>query len=165
MTIPKLRLLLDDARIKPAANEMKVHPHFQQTELVEYLRANAILAVGYCQLGSPNRPRRDRSPADSIDMQDPVVLEIALRHGIHPAGVCLKWAVQRGVVAIPMSTKLENYLANLEAVCGDPLDSEDINRIAAIDRNCRLVKGQVFLWKPGQRWEDLWDMDGEITPA
>ena len=36
--------------------------------------------------------------------------------------------------------------------------------IAAIDRNCRLIKGQVFLWKDGQTWEDLWDASGEITP-
>jgi hypothetical protein len=28
----------------------------------------------------------------------------------------------------------------------------------------RLIKGQVFLWKDGQNWEDLWDMDGVITP-
>lgn len=36
MTIPKLRLLLHDARIKPAVNQMEAHPHFEQTELVEY---------------------------------------------------------------------------------------------------------------------------------
>jgi len=38
------------------------------------------------------------------------------------------------------------------------------SEIAAIDRNCRLIKGQVFLWKEGQTWEDLWDPAGEITP-
>jgi alcohol dehydrogenase (NADP+) len=27
-----------------------------------------------------------------------------------------------------------------------------------------LIKGQVFLWKDGQSWEALWDIDGEITP-
>src|SRR5215469_9260941 len=39
MTIPKLRLLLRDARVKPAVNEMELHPHFQQPELFEYVRA------------------------------------------------------------------------------------------------------------------------------
>jgi hypothetical protein len=34
--------------------------------------------------------------------------------------------------------------------------------IAGIDRNCRLIKGQVFLWKQEQSWEDLWDIDGVI---
>jgi len=36
--------------------------------------------------------------------------------------------------------------------------------IAAIDRNCRLIKGQVFLWRDNQSWEDLWDVNGVITP-
>jgi hypothetical protein len=40
-----------------------------------------------------------------------------------------------------------------------------MREIGALDRNCRLIKGQVFLWKEGQEWEDLWDMNGEITPA
>jgi diketogulonate reductase-like aldo/keto reductase len=164
MTVPKLRLLFRDAHIKPAVNEMEVHPHFQQTELLKFVQGNGIVPVGYCPLGSPNRPGRDRSPADSVDMEDPVILDIARSRGLHPAAICLKWAVQLGVVPIPMSTKRENYAANLDAICGDPLASEEMDRIAAIDRNCRLVKGQVFLWKPGQRWEDLWDMDGEITP-
>ena len=57
-----------------------------------------------------------------------------------------------------------NYLANLRGVVGDPLTDEEMRAIAAIDRNCRLIKGQVFLWKDGQTWEDLWDVNGEITP-
>jgi diketogulonate reductase-like aldo/keto reductase len=30
MTIPKLELLLRDARVRPAVNQMELHPHFQQ---------------------------------------------------------------------------------------------------------------------------------------
>jgi diketogulonate reductase-like aldo/keto reductase len=51
MTIPKLRLLLRDARIKPAVNEMEIHPHFQQPELFEFVRTNRIEPVGYCPPG------------------------------------------------------------------------------------------------------------------
>jgi alcohol dehydrogenase (NADP+) len=35
--------------------------------------------------------------------------------------------------------------------------------IASIDRNSRLIKGQVFLWRDDQSWEDLWDLDGTIA--
>jgi diketogulonate reductase-like aldo/keto reductase len=84
---------------------------------------------------------------------------------MHPAVVCLKWLVQLGATPIPMSTKRRNYLANLQGVAGEPLTDADMQAIAGIDRNCRLIKGQVFLWKPGQSWEDLWDLNGEITPA
>ena len=40
---------------------------------------------------------------------------------------------------------------------------EEMQAIAGIDRNCRLIKGQVFLWESARGWEDLWDMDGEIA--
>jgi len=36
MTIPKLKLLFRDARIMPAANEMELHPHFQQPEFFQF---------------------------------------------------------------------------------------------------------------------------------
>jgi hypothetical protein len=64
-----------------------------------------------------------------------------------------------------MSTKRAHYLSNLRCTVAEPLTGEEMQRIAAIDRNCRLIKGQVFLWKENQWWEDLWDIDGVITPA
>ena len=164
MTIPKLKLVLRDARIKPAVNEMELHPHFQQPELFRFVMQNGIQPIGFCPLGSPGRPERDRTPEDSEPMKDPVIVRIAERHGIHPAGVCIKWAVQRGQTPIPFSVNPRNYAANLRATAEDPLSDDEMRAIAGIDRNCRLIKGQVFLWKEGQTWEDLWDVNGEITP-
>lgn len=165
MTIPKLKLLLRDARIKPAVNEMELHPHFQQPELFEFVRSNGMVPVGYCPVGSPGRPERDRTPEDTVPTQDPVIVRIAQRLGLHPAVVCIKWAVQRGQVPIPFSTNRSHYLSNLEGVVSESLTQDDMREISTIDRNCRLIKGQVFLWKEGQTWEDLWDLKGEITPA
>jgi diketogulonate reductase-like aldo/keto reductase len=162
MTIPKLKLVLRDARIKPAVNEMELHPHFQQPELFKFVVDNGIQPIGYCPLGSPGRPERDRTPEDTAPTEDPVIFEIAQRHGIHPAAVCIKWAVQRGQSPIPFS--VNHYRENLACVTGDPLTDDELHEIASIDRNCRLIKGQVFLWKEGQTWEALWDMDGEVTP-
>jgi len=162
MTVPKLRLLLRDARIRPAVNEMELHPHFQQPELFDFVRANGIEPVGYSPLGSPGRPERDRTPGDTVDLEDPVMVDIARRLGVHPAWVAIRWAVQRGQTPIPFSTNPRNYRANLAAAAGQPLSHADMAAIAGIDRNCRLVKGQVFLWKQGQTWEDLWDLDGAI---
>jgi alcohol dehydrogenase (NADP+) len=71
--------------------------------------------------------------------------------------------VQRGQTPIPFS--VNHYRDNLECVTHDPLSAEEMQAIAKLDRHCRLIKGQVFLWKDGQTWEALWDMSGEITPA
>jgi len=162
VTVPKLRLILADARIKPAVNEMELHPHFQQQDLFDYVVANGIVPVGYCPLGSPGRPERDRTPEDTSPTEDPVIRAIAAKHNTHPSAICLRWAVQRGQTPIPFS--IHHYRQNLAAVVGAALSDEEMKAIAAIDRNCRLIKGQVFLWKAGQSWEDLWDVSGEITP-
>lgn len=163
MTIPKMNLLLRDCQIKPAVNEMECHPHFQQPELFDYLVAHDIQPIGFCPLGSPGRPERDRAPGDTVDMEDPVILRIAKAHGIHPAAVCLKWAIQRGLVVIPFSTRRRNYRANLFCATTPPLTDEEMSEIAGIDRNCRLIKGQVFTWEGSRGWEDLWDLDGTIA--
>ena len=163
MTIPKLKLLLRDAEIQPAINEMELHPHFQQPELFEFVRAHGIEPVGYCPIGSPGRPERDRTPEDTVDLEDPVIVQIAQRNRLTPAAVCLKWAVQRGQTPIPFSVTRRNYENNLRCLDAPPLSDADMNAIAGIDRNCRLIKGQVFLWRDGQSWEDLWDLNGEIA--
>ncbi len=164
VTIPKLKLILRDARIQPAASEMELHPHFQQPELFRFVLDSGMIPVGFSPIGSPERPDRDKMQDDTVDIQDPVVVEIAQRHGVHPAVVCVKWAVQRGQVPIPFSTRRSYYLSNLQAVVSDPLSADEMQALAGIDKNCRLIKGQVFLWKEGQSWEALWDEDGEITP-
>ena len=163
MTIPKLELLLRDARIAPAVNEMELHPHFQQPALFDYVCSRGIAPIAFCPIGSPTRPDRDRSPDDTVDIEDPVIVAIAADHGVHPAVVCVKWAVQRGETPIPMSVRRNEYESNIEAVVADPLSPAEMARIARIDRNNRLIKGHVFLWRDGQPWEDLWDVDGGIA--
>ena len=163
MTIPKLKLLLRDANIKPACNEMELHPHFQQPELFDFVVKRNIVPIGYSPIGSPARPTRDRAPDDTVDIEDPVIVKIADRLNVHPAVVCIKWAVQRGQIPIPFSTKRRNMLSNLNAVISEPLKNEEMNEIAGIDKNCRLIKGQVFLWQGAKSWKDLWDIDGIIA--
>ena len=143
---------------------MELHPHFQQPELFRYVVEQGIVPVGYSPIGSPNRPGRDRTEADTVDIEDPVIVRIAERLGVHPGVVCIMWAVKRGQVPIPFSVKRRQFLASLKAAAGEPLTDEDMCAIAAVDKGCRLIKGQVFLWKDGQTWEDLWDVNGEIAP-
>jgi len=163
MTIPKLRRVLEDAEIRPIANQMELHPHFQQPELFEYVVGNGILPIGYSPLGSPSRPERDRTPDDTSDVDDPVVIGIAQRRGISPAEVCVKWAVGRGQIPIPFSVKRAQFESSLRAAIGDPLSDAEMTALADIDRGCRLIKGQVFLWPSARDWRDLWDEDGEIA--
>ena len=162
VTIPKLELILRDVRIQPSLCEMELHPCFQQARLFQYCLDHKIQPVGFCPIGSPARPDRDKTPDDLVDIEQPVVVNIAKAHGVHPAVICLKWAVAYGAVPIPFSLKRKNYLANLQCAAEDPLTFQEIEDLKSVDRNCRLIKGQVFLWPGADTWLDLWDADGTI---
>lgn len=163
MTIPKLKAVLPLCRIRPTVIEMELHPCFQQPELYDYAVSEGIQPVGFCPIGSPTRPDRDTTPDDIADIQVPELVEIAKAHGVHPAVICLKWAVQRGQVPIPFSVHENEYVSNLKCTTIDPLTDEEMAVLKSIDRNCRLIKGQVFLWPGATDWRDLWDEDGVIV--
>ena len=163
MTIPKLEAVLPLCRIKPTVIEMELHPCFQQSELFDYVVAHGIQPIGFCPIGSPTRPDRDTTPDDVADIQVPELVEIAKAHGVHPAVICLKWAVQRGQIPIPFSIYDNEYISNLRCTVEDLLSDSEMEILRGIDKNCRLIKGQVFLWPGAQSWHDLWDEDGKIT--
>ena len=163
MTIPKLEAVLPLCRIRPTVIEMELHPCFQQPELYDYVVAQGIQPVGFCPIGSPTRPDRDTTPDDVADIQVPELVEIAKAHGVHPAVICLKWAVQRGQIPIPFSVHENEYVSNLKCTTIDPLTEEEMATLKSIDKNCRLIKGQVFLWPGATDWRDLWDEDGVIV--
>ena len=163
MTVAKMKLLLNDCRIKPVVNEMEMHPHFQQPELFDFVNANGIKAIGYCPIGSPGRPERDKTPEDTVPIEDPTIVSIAKAHGVHPAVICVKWAAQNGQIPIPFSVKPEKFMSNLRAVVEDPLTDQEMAAIKKLDKNNRFIKGQVFLWPTANDWHDLWDENGIIA--
>jgi hypothetical protein len=62
----------------------------------------------------------------------------------------------------PSATRPWGRRANLEAVASDLLTPPEPAAIAGIDRDCRLIKGQVFLWPGAADWTALWDPDDRI---
>ncbi|MCL2342352.1 MAG: aldo/keto reductase [Firmicutes bacterium] len=162
MTIPKMEELWPLARVKPACNEMELHPHFQQPELRAYLWSKGVVPIGFSPIGSPSRPERDRTAEDTCELTDPKIMEIAEVHGAHPALICLKWGVQSGHAVIPFSVKRQQYIANLRCAAEDPLTAAEMAVMDSLDKNCRLIKGQVFLWPGAESWENLWDINGVI---
>ena len=156
MTVKKLEAVYGLCRIKPAFLEMECHPAFQQPELFDYARSLDIVPVGFCPIGSPSRPERDRTSEDIAATEMDVIKDIAKAHNVHPALICLKWAVQRGVIPIPFSVKEPQYHSNLECITQDPLTDKEMEIIKAADKNCRLIKGQVFLWEGATDWQELW---------
>jgi diketogulonate reductase-like aldo/keto reductase len=166
-----LDLLLRDTspEERPVANQMEMHPLFQQAELRQHFEKNGIATMGYMALGSPHRPGRDKFKEHRSDMEDPVVVAIAKEQGISTGEVCLAWAAQRGNGSggfVAMSTNSGRIRSNLKCAMEDYLTPEQVLRLSGdgtpgnpgIDANNRLIWGQVFLWDEGDRdWRVLWN--------
>lgn len=157
MTITKLEQVLPLCRIQPAVLEVEINPTFQQPKLFDYCMQKHILPVAFSPMGSPCRPERDTQEDDVVTFELPELVQAAKAHHCHPAVICLKWAVQRGQVPIPFSIYPKEYTENLRAVTEDFLTEEEMASIAAADKNCRLIKGKVFLWNGAKDWHAIWD--------
>lgn len=154
-TPKKLERLIADARIPPAVNQVELHPYLQQTAMVEWCRAHGIVVTAYSPLGSPDRPARLISEDDPVPLANEVIVRIAAAHGVTPAQVLIRWAIQRGTVVIPKSVTPSRIRDNF-AVWTLTLSEDEMRDIAAIDRHHRLIKGVPFAVE-GQDWHELWD--------
>lgn len=162
MTVAKLNAVWDSLDTKPFALESELHPSFAQSKLVALCKERGVVNVGYCPLGSPNRPQRDVTEGDIADTAMPEVTEVAKRHGVSPAEICIAWAVSCGIIPIPFSSKREHLASNLRAK-DILLSAEEKEILRRADCGNRLIKGQVFLWKGSESWRDLWDEDGALA--
>ncbi|MBI1337012.1 MAG: aldo/keto reductase [Phycisphaera sp.] len=170
-TAATMKLLLRDVSKdeRPVANQMELHPLFQQTDLRSEFEKEGIACMGYMAVGSPKRPARDTFKEHRSDLEDPVIQSIASDLNITPGQVGLAWAVQRmnhsgGFVA--MTTRSSRMRENLIPATTDLLSPGHMLRITGdgtpehpgIDANNRLIWGQVFLWPEADGdWRILWD--------
>jgi alcohol dehydrogenase (NADP+) len=163
ITIPKLELVWNKLSVKPVAIESEMHPSYRNTSLFNWCERKNIISLAYSPLGSPSRPKRDRTKNDINDFEMPEILAPAKRLGVHPATICLKWASARGQIPIPFSVKKEKIISNYNAVNDNVLLTDnEMQNIENSPANEKIIKGQVFLWPNSSDWRDLWDFDGKI---
>ena len=142
-SISKLQSILKIADIKPAMNQVEVHPFLQQDELIDFCKSQDIMVTAYAPLGSFDRPAIMKMENEPILIQQPIILGIAEKHNITPAGVLLAWGLSRWICLIPKSTTPSRIEKNLTAT-DITLDQEDIEKIQSLNLDYRFYTGVFF---------------------
>jgi aldehyde reductase len=122
---------------KPVTNQIEAHPYFQRAWTVKFLQKHDVAVTAHTPLGGGAANAKDYGAASPL--ADPIIGRIAEAHGKTPAQVCLRWALQRGCVVIPKSTKPERIAANF-AIFDFELSGEEMEALAGVDREQRSNK-------------------------
>lgn len=126
--------LLTYARIKPAVNQIELHPYNQQTKLVEFCQYHGICVTAYSPLGTQPSVRGKKP----VLLADPLIQTIAQHHGKTPSQILLRWALERKTVVIPKSTTPEHIEENAH-VFDFTLSEDDLRQIATLDKGLRYL--------------------------
>lgn len=111
------------ARVKPAVNQIEIHPHHQQNEQLEWHNKYGIQLEAWAPFGEGRGGM----------FELPELKAIGEKYGKTPAQVMLRWHIQRGIVVIPKSTHIERMEENFN-VFDFELTAEDMEIIATLDK-------------------------------
>jgi len=93
---------LNYASIKPAVNQLEIHPTHGSEALAQWCLSEGLAVMGYCTLGS-GKPDLTLDP----------VKKAAERLGVSPGQVIIKWSVQKGYVPVSRSSSAERMKSNI----------------------------------------------------
>ncbi len=123
--IPHLTRILEEGTIVPAVNQIELHPFLSQEAIRAFCQKNGIIVEAW----SPLMKGRDA-------LTDPVITDIAARHGKTPAQVVLRWHLQHDIIAIPKSVTPSRIQENLD-IFDFVLSPDDMRQIDQLNRNER----------------------------
>lgn len=128
--------LLANCRIRPAVNQVEVHPYLTQQKLIGFLRAEGITVTGYSPLGSPDRPWA--KAGDPVLLEHPIIQALAEKYRKSTAQILIRYQIERGVVVIPKSVTKSRIVSNFN-VFDFQLTEDDVEQINGFECNGRFV--------------------------
>jgi len=123
--VPHLQRIIDETGVIPVINQIELHPRLQQRDMREFHAKHNIITEAWSPLGSGRL------------IEDPVIREIAGKHGKSAAQVMLRWHVEIGNVVIPKSITPSRIRENID-VFDFKLDADDHKKIEGLDNSTRF---------------------------
>jgi 2,5-diketo-D-gluconate reductase A len=122
--VPALQRLFEETDLRPAVNQIELHPAFPQDELRAFNAENDIVTQAWSPLAQGELLGR------------PALKSLADKHGKTPAQVVIRWHLQLGNVVIPKSKTPSRIAENID-VFDFALDNEDMAAIADLETGVR----------------------------
>lgn len=114
--------LILHTEVKPMVNQVETNPWCQMKATADFLASEGIVHEAWAPFAEGKNGL----------FTNPVLVEIAKKHGKTVGQVVLRWLLQRNVVVIPKSVHRERMVENLD-VFSFELDAAEMAQIAALD--------------------------------
>ncbi len=132
-----LRKLHADAGIRPAVNQIELHPYLTQDELRAFDADHEIATEAWSPI------------AQGAVLSDPTILELARTYGKTPAQVVLRWHLQLGNIVFPKSVTPERVRENFD-IFDFEISTGDLGLISALNKSERIGPDpDTFDYVPG----------------
>lgn len=116
--------LITSAAVKPAVDQVEIHPYNTKYELRQYLKEHRIACEALSPLGRDNKEL----------IADPQLAAIGRKYGKSTAQVILRWDIQNKIITIPKSVHADRIRQNSE-IFDFELTEEEMQQIEALNRN------------------------------
>ena len=118
----RLADLCETVEVKPAVNQVELHPFFQQEDALALMKEYGVIPEAWGPFAEGNYGI----------FTHPVLTKIGDKYGKTAAQTALRWNVQRGVVVIPKSVHKDRMEQNMD-IWDFELSGEDMEEIAKLD--------------------------------
>lgn len=100
--IHHLEELKKTAEVMPFINQVELHPGFRQKELIDYCEKERIVVEASSPLGNGQI------------LENEVLNRLAIQKNVSVSQICLKWEIQKGLIVIPKTSKIERLHGNID---------------------------------------------------
>eukprot|EP01112_Ceratiomyxa_fruticulosa_P017375 TRINITY_DN539_c0_g2_i3.p1 TRINITY_DN539_c0_g2~~TRINITY_DN539_c0_g2_i3.p1 ORF type:complete len:303 (+),score=48.36 TRINITY_DN539_c0_g2_i3:104-1012(+) len=132
-----IRDLWTYAKIKPAVNQVELHPYLQQQRLVNECTKLGMHMTAYCPFGN-GRLALDK---------DHYVQDLAKKYGKNPVQILLRWSLERKISVITKSLSDGHIIENCK-IFDFSLTADEMMQFSKLERNSRICQPNDFLFIP-----------------
>jgi len=126
--VRRLKEVLSSCKVKPAVNQIEIHPYLTQPDLVGFCRQEGILLEAYSPLGN-------NVTGEPMTLDDPEVHALAKELDMDRGQVLVSWGVQRGWVVLPKSVTEKRIISNFQ---DKELPDSAMKRLDALEKHKRF---------------------------